>query len=1006
MAYIYVPNEWKTNDLITADKLNNLEGSAAEVDKLKTVATTGSYNDLKNKPTIEGQELDGNLSLSTLGFADVATSGSYTDLLNAPTIGGKVLKFGMTLSDLGISTAGTSGRYADLTEKPQINGHTLEGNKTAADLELVYTLPTASAETLGGIKVGTGLAVSEGVLNVTGKGVTADKVDWSGVQNKPNIPTSTSDLTNDSTFQTKAQVDAAIAEKMNNISIKKQTVETLPDVSDMQEDVLYLVKSLEPGSSNIYDEYMLIENKAEKIGSTETDLSNYVKKDGNKVLSSNDFTDAYKTKLDNFDPESNGTFFTPSVDEEGNLSWKNNGGLDNPETVNIKGPIGLTGPEGPVGPAGATGNTGPEGPQGATGATGDYWYPTVTSEGLLSFAKKSSSVSSDPPEAINIKGETGPMGPMGPAGPSGEGLKGDKGETGEKGDTGAPGSLWYSGTVLTGTDSTANQYSSADLTTTYRIGDYYLNSEQGYVYRCTTAGSGENAKWTYQGCIQGPQGKQGDQGSIGPAGPTGSQGPVGPAGTSIGTITVTADDTTGSPSCTVSPTSVSDGKQNFTFRFSGIKGSTGPKGTGIRSAELTSDYKLKLNYDDGTSFTSTNSLRGPTGEKGEQGNDGAAGLGMGDITVGFIGHSTATNPTCTVVPKENGSKKDYTLIFDGLKGATGDAGPAGPAGPAGAAGNKWYSGTLLSSTGSGEYTSSSLTSYYYIGDYYLNTTYGYVYRCTAAGTGTGAKWTYQGSIRGPQGATGSNGSNGAAGAAGRGVGTITVTTDGTYSASPSCSVSYSDSGTTTRNYTLSFKGLRGATGSQGPTGPTGPQGATGAAGTSAVYTGATSTTQYSASSLTNWFSTNLQNKFLLGDVTIDCSSSSFTSGTLTIKNIGGFGKISISGGKFSAITITNCTCLIEFTSAVVTASTSSGIAVKADSSRVYLNYCTLQGQWKILSDNGSDVRACSCSLNAGTYGAGAQHGGIVWLYQCTGTSASSFETSPSTGGGFINVISK
>lgn len=47
-----------------------------------------------------------------------------------------------------------------------------------------YTLPVASTSTLGGIKVGAGLAISEGVLSATGGGV-ADAVDWSNVQNKP-----------------------------------------------------------------------------------------------------------------------------------------------------------------------------------------------------------------------------------------------------------------------------------------------------------------------------------------------------------------------------------------------------------------------------------------------------------------------------------------------------------------------------------------------------------------------------------------------------------------------------------------------------------------------------------------------------------------------------------------------------------------------------------------------------------------------------------------------------
>lgn len=66
-----------------------------------------------------------------------------------------------------------------------------------------YSLPTASAETLGGIKVGAGLAVNEGVLSATGGG-TADSVDWSNVQNKP---TKVSQFTNDANYMTQSAAD-------------------------------------------------------------------------------------------------------------------------------------------------------------------------------------------------------------------------------------------------------------------------------------------------------------------------------------------------------------------------------------------------------------------------------------------------------------------------------------------------------------------------------------------------------------------------------------------------------------------------------------------------------------------------------------------------------------------------------------------------------------------------------------------------------------------------------
>lgn len=51
-----------------------------------------------------------------------------------------------------------------------------------------------------------------------------------------------------------------------------------------------------------------------------------------------------------------GTTFTPSVSADGDLSWSNDGGLDNPATVNIKGPKGDTGAPGAKGDTGATPN--------------------------------------------------------------------------------------------------------------------------------------------------------------------------------------------------------------------------------------------------------------------------------------------------------------------------------------------------------------------------------------------------------------------------------------------------------------------------------------------------------------------------------------------------------------------------------------------------------------------------------------------------------------------------
>lgn len=68
-------------------------GKKANTTDLATVATSGNYNDLLNKPTIP--------TIPTL--ATVATSGSYTDLANKPTT---------TTVDLTLASASwSSGTY-------------------------------------------------------------------------------------------------------------------------------------------------------------------------------------------------------------------------------------------------------------------------------------------------------------------------------------------------------------------------------------------------------------------------------------------------------------------------------------------------------------------------------------------------------------------------------------------------------------------------------------------------------------------------------------------------------------------------------------------------------------------------------------------------------------------------------------------------------------------------------------------------------------------------------
>ena len=76
-----------------------------------------------------------------------------------------------------------------LTQHQDISNLATKSEVSAVESKIpaAYELPTASATTLGGVKVGSGLSITNGVLSATGGGGVADSVDWSKVQNKPNF---------------------------------------------------------------------------------------------------------------------------------------------------------------------------------------------------------------------------------------------------------------------------------------------------------------------------------------------------------------------------------------------------------------------------------------------------------------------------------------------------------------------------------------------------------------------------------------------------------------------------------------------------------------------------------------------------------------------------------------------------------------------------------------------------------------------------------------------------
>jgi hypothetical protein len=84
--------------------------------------------------------------------------------------------------------------------------------------------------------------------------------------------------------------------------------------------------------------------------------------------------------------------------------------------------------------------------------------------------------------------------------------------TGATGSAGAAGSVWYTGTGITGTSTTATVFSGSGVSSA-KVNDQYLNASTGYTYKCTTAGDASTAKWVYTGSIKGATGNTGAAGA-------------------------------------------------------------------------------------------------------------------------------------------------------------------------------------------------------------------------------------------------------------------------------------------------------------------------------------------------------------------------------------------------------------------------------------------------------------------------------------------------------------
>ena len=378
-----------------------------------------------------------------------------------------------------------------------------------------------------------------------------------------------------------------------------------------------------------------------------------------------------------------GATFTPSVSETGVLSWTNNGGLENPASMSIRGPSGSKGPQGEQGPKG---DTGPQGPKGDTGERGPQGYP-------------------------GVQGERGPKGDTGPQGPQGE--TGPKGEKGDKGDA----------------------FTYADFTTEQLEGLRGAQGPQGPQGETGPRGekgdkgdkgdTGETGSQGPQG-IQGEQGPKGDKGDKGDTGETGPQGPKGDKGDKGDTGEQGPKGDTGSGfkvlgyfatvdalSSTVTAPNVGDayGVGNSdpydiyiydavngwvnNGPLQGAKGEKGDKGDPFTYSDFTAEQLAALKGEKGDTGErgpqGEQGIQGPKGDTGEPGPQGPAGADGVSVTHSWNGTAlTVTSASGTSSADLKGEKGEQGI--QGAQGPKGDTGEQGPQGIQGIQGPKGDTG--------------------------------------------------------------------------------------------------------------------------------------------------------------------------------------------------------------------------------------------------------------------------------------------------------------------------